>query len=151
MGSAVTIMSRQHEVSGIHELEHQCHRGHSSAGDYSAFSTLELGERVRQIFARRITGAGVVVKPFLAEPIEGKGRRKMDWRHDGAVMQIRCDASPHGAGGRFSRRPRRGCSSLILHDSTLLCAQRSSLMNGATRGQSPRKASCPSDESSSMS
>src|SRR5258706_5669703 len=98
MGSTIAVMSRENEISRTHQLKHQSHRRHSRARHYRSFSVLELCERIREILARGISGARVVVEPLLSKPFERERRGEMNRRYHGAMMEIRRHARSHRAG-----------------------------------------------------
>ena len=95
--AAVAIMRGEHFSSTRHELQRQRDRRHAGARDHSTHAFFQLAQRAREIVARRISGARVVVLPLLVEAREGERRRQMDGRHHRTMMCISRNRSAHGA------------------------------------------------------
>src|SRR5436190_16584786 len=97
MCSAIAIVRGDNEIARTNQLQHKRYGGHSSTGDDTAHSSLELGQCLRQVIAGWISGAGVIVGSLFSEPVERKRRREMDWRHHCTVVQVGCDPGPYCA------------------------------------------------------
>ena len=95
--AAVTVVRRDDRVAGVRSCST------SVTADIPVFVTtprdaaLELGQRVGEMRAGRIPAARVVVLARLAEALEGKRRREVERRHDGAVFAVGGDAGADGA------------------------------------------------------
>src|SRR6266550_5362726 len=141
MRSSVTVVSGEDEIAGAHELQNKRHGRHASARNYASFPSLQLGECVRQILPRRIAGARVIVKAFLAEPVEREGRREVDWRYHCTVVKVGRNSSAHGARRWLALPARREAWQFICHESLSGAAPSSASMNAPMRCQSPMNAS----------
>src|SRR5205823_13552236 len=124
---------------------------HAGAGNNPSLAVLELGQCVGQILTCWISRARVVVQPLFSESLESERRREVHRRHHRTVVQVSSNSSAHSARCRLTGWPGRCRSDLVAHDTTSASTLSNSLMKGAMRGQSPRNASWPSKESSSIS
>ena len=98
--AAVAVVGGDDPVAGVEQLARQSDRGHAGGGDYRAVAALGLRERFGEGGARRVAGAGVVVRPLAVEAVEGEVGRQVQWRDDRAVLRVGSERRAHGAGCR---------------------------------------------------
>src|SRR3954471_7396148 len=117
MRAAVAVVSGKYEIPRANQLQHESDGRHSGAGHYSASAAFQFRQRVREILARRVASASIVVAALLPEAVEGKRRREMDRRDNRAVMQICRDSGTHSASGCSPGNAWGLMSDIVAHDS----------------------------------
>ena len=154
--TAIAIVRHQHALAGCQQrVDHYRNRAHPGGGHHAAGAAFQFGQGFAKQVAGRITAAGVVVGPLLAEAFETEIRRQHQRRRDRAEGGVAIDASAYRAGHSIAVRGRHGILACTHARSPLGARSRvlnwmfpagpnSSVASSAsTRSISFRKASCP--------
>ncbi len=99
-GAAVAVVGGDQQIPRLEQGGgDQMNGPHASAGHHGAGAPFQRRQRVRQIGAGRVAGAGIIVLTGLAKVGKGVVAGEVDGRHHGTVLLISLNPGAHCLGG----------------------------------------------------